>query len=91
MLLAFMAEETANAPVGSVEEFLDTLPRGEGIASCLFAWIAFEHQQAGRVSEEEFADECRRLGKTTTIYGKEYLVGIDEPALRRWFVSLFEE
>lgn len=88
MLLPFM-EETA-AEKTAVEAFLDCVPRGEGMTSCRLLWIAYEHLNEGVMAEDEFESQCQRLGRTTPVYGRQWVTGVDEVALRKWFVTLFD-
>lgn len=93
MLLAFMEEQSVDERPrldDAVAEFLAKLPSGDDTAGCLYLWFAFEHSYDGRVSEYDFADACRRLGRTITVHGREYVTGVDAKATRQWFRDQFD-
>lgn len=94
MLLSFMDEietEEARAPRldDIVAEFLGQLPAGDGTASCRFLWYAFALRHP-EVSEMSFEESCRRLGKTTDLYGRGIVTGVDEKATRQWFIEFVD-
>lgn len=92
MLLPFMLRDVAEgSAVGLVEAFLDQVPKGDGNTPCRLLWLAFQYLHPDAVeSEDAFAEECRRLGRTKTVYGRENLINVDESGVRKWFVSLFD-
>lgn len=74
---------------GGVESFLAGLPAGDGEVSCLFVWYGYEQNTEGALGFEEFEQACRSLGRTKTIYGREYLTGLDSNRTMDWFRSQF--
>ena len=85
-LFPFMSEPTPATDDG-VAAFVDSLPRGDGKAGCAYLWFAYE--QSHDIDCDAFEAACRATGRTETIYGREYLTGIDEQATKEWFLSQF--
>lgn len=87
---AFLGEPVKPTALDSdVAEFLGRIPAGDGRIGCLFLWHAFEQQHPEPVSPEEFEDAASRVAKTTDVYGRRYIDGVDSVAAKALFLECF--